>query len=73
MKAVTFRLCMYVDQGQACSGCAAPVRQHGQVQSNWPVGRLVLVPHWTMATVHNEDACPRMITVNYNFLLPASS
>ena len=72
---MTFRLWMYVDQGQVCSGCATPVRQHDQVQSNWPVGRRVLVPHWTVATIYmyNQDACPLMITVNYNFLLPASS
>jgi len=73
VKAVTFRLLMYVDQGQVYRGCVAPVRQQDQVQSNWPVGRRVLVPHWTVATLYNKDACPLMITVNYNFLLPASS
>lgn len=73
VKAVTFRLRIYVDQGQMCRGCAAPVRQHDRVQSNWPVGRRVLVSHLTVGTLHNKDTCPLMITVNYNFLLPASS
>jgi len=66
---------MYVDQGQVCRGCAAPARKHDQVQSNWPVGRRVLVPHWTVVILYeyNKDACLLVITVNYNFLLSASS
>lgn len=64
VKAVTFRLRIHVDQGQMCRGCAAPVRQHDQVQSNWPVGRGVYVPHLTVGTLNNEDACTLMITVN---------